>query len=359
MSGRAGIIGTIVAKDLKEFTRDRFYMVITVVGLAFYVLIFWVMPDTVDETIELGMVNNAAAGFFEQVADQGLEVAFYPTEDALRTAIEEGDDVSLGLSFPDDFVATVTGGGSSTVTVYVTGEVPPEVRSTVSALVRELGYLAAGEQPLVSQPTEAEVILGVDRAGDQISLREQMRPLFVFFVLLIEMMALGTLVAGEIHSRTVTAILATPARVSDFLIAKGISGTLLAFVQGLILVALIQSFGSQPALVVLALLLGSIMAAGFGLMAGSIGRDFITIVFWSMLILIPLIIPAIAVMFPGTAAAWIKAIPSYPLVDIIVGATAFDQGFGDLAGSLLALAGWCVLVFLAGWVILRRRVVTL
>jgi len=267
--------------------------------------------------------------------------------------------VSLGLSFPDDFVATVTGGGSSTVTVYVTGAVPPEVRSTVSALVRELGYLAAGEQPLVSQPTEAEVILGVDRAGDQISLREQMRPLFVFFVLLIEMMALGTLVAGEIHSRTVTAILATPARVSDFLIAKGIAGTLLAFVQALILVALIQSFGNQPALMVLALLLGAVMATGFGLMAGSVGRDFITIVFWSMLILIPLIIPAIAVMFPGTAAAWIKAIPSYPLVDIIVGASVFDQGFGDLAGSLLALTGWCVLVFLAGWVILRRRVVTL
>jgi len=355
VSSRVRIIRTIVAKDLKEFTRDRFYMVITVVGLAFYVLVFWILPDTVDETIELGVVDNAAAGFFEQMADQGMAITFFPSDEALRTAIEEGsDDVDVGLSLPDDFVDRVTGGGSATVTVYVTGEVPPEVRSTVSAMVRELGYLAAGEQPLVSQPSETEVILGIDRAGDQISLRERMRPLFVFFVLLIEMMALGTLVATEIQSRTVTAVLATPARVSDFLTAKAIAGTFLAFFQALVLVAAIQSFGNHPALMVLALLLGAVMVTSFGLMAGSVGRDFITVVFWSMLFLIPLLIPAIAVMFPGSAAAWSKVIPSYPLVDIIVGTTAFDRGFGDLAGSLLALAGWCVVVFVAGWMILRR-----
>ncbi len=360
MSGRAAIIGSIVAKDLREFTRDRFYVVITVVGLAFYILIFWVLPDTVDETIELGIVQTGMGEFFEQTAEQGLTITPFETEEQLRNAIVEGEDrISVGLSFPDRFVEQVASGMPTTVTVYVTGDVPPEIRNTLSAIVTELGFLASGQAPLVTQPAEAEVVLGVDRAGDQISLRERMRPLFAFFVLVIEMMALATLVASEIQTRTVTAVLATPARVSDFLAAKGIAGTLLAFAQAVLLMAAIQSFGNRPGTLLLALLLGSVMVTGLGLIAGSAGRDFLSIVFWSMLFLIPLMIPAIATMFPGTAAAWVKAIPSWPLVDIIVQATTFDAAFGELSGQFAALAGWCVVAFVGGWWVLKRKVVAL
>ncbi len=354
------VIGTIVAKDLREFSRDRFYVVITIVGLLFYVLIFWVLPDTVDETIELGIVQSGMGQAFEQVADQGVSITAFASDQDLRAAIERGTGgISVGLSFPDDFPRSVAAGSPTTVTVYVTGDVPPEIRSSLSAIVTELGFLAAGRQPLVTAPAETEIVLGLDRAGDQVSLRERMRPLFAFFVLMIEMMALATLIASEVQSRTVTAVLVTPARVTDFLAAKGIAGTLLAFAQAVVLMAAIQSLGNQPLALLLALLLGAIMVTGLGLIAGSIGRDFISIVFWSMLFLIPLLIPAIASMFPGTAAAWIRAIPSFPLVDIIVQITTFDTGFGALGGQFAALAGWCAVAFLAGWWVLRRRVVAL
>ena len=62
----------------------------------------------------------------------------------------------------------------------------------------------------------------MDRVGDQVSLQEQMRPLLVVFVLFIETMALASLVAVEVHGRTVVAVLATPATIGDFLAAKGL-----------------------------------------------------------------------------------------------------------------------------------------
>ena len=176
---------------------------------------------------------------------------------------------------------------------------------------------------------------------------------------MVEMMALATLVATEIQQRTVSAILVTPTSVNDFLAAKAILGTLLAFSQAVLLLALLGSFGSNTLVILVSVFMGAILVTGFGLWAGSAGRDFISIIFWSMLFLIPLIIPSFAVLFPGTAAPWIQALPSWGLVEAIVGATAYGEGFSELATPLVALAGWCVVTFAAGTFVLKRRVVRL
>ncbi len=52
---RTGIIGAIARKDVRAFFQDRFFLVVTVVGIVFYVVIFRFLPDTVDETIEMGI----------------------------------------------------------------------------------------------------------------------------------------------------------------------------------------------------------------------------------------------------------------------------------------------------------------
>ena len=189
------------------------------------------------------------------------------------------------------------------------------------------------------------------------SLQETMRPMFVFFLLMVEMMALASLVATEIQQRTVTAILVTPASVTDVLVAKAILGTALAFSQAVLLMALLGSFGSNSLVLLFALFMGAILVTGFGLWAGSVGRDFMSIIFWSVLFLIPLIIPAVAVLFPGTAATWVQVLPSWGLVEAIVGASSYGDGFTDLSGPLLHLIVWCVVAFLAGWIALRRKVV--
>lgn len=351
-------IAAIVKKDLRAFVRDRFYLFMTILGLVFYVGAFWLLPNTVDETIEMGVVQNGMTGTLHGLgSDGGLTIIEYPTSDALEAAIREGTGPAVGLVFPPNFMNEVAAGNETEVTLFVTAEVPAEVRGGLSSMVRELAYLAAGNPALVTLPSEDEVLLGVDRAGDQVSLRETMRPLFVFFMLMVEMMALATLVAVEIQQRTVTAILATPTTVTDFLIAKGILGTALAFSQAVLLMALIGSFGSNTLVLLVTLFLGAVLVTGFGLWAGSAGKDFISIIFWSILFLFPLAIPSVAALFPGTAAPWVKALPSWGLVEAIVGTTAYGEGFRELAGPLTALVAWCVIAFAAGLLVLKRRVV--
>lgn len=363
MMTRLGVVAAIVRKDFKEFGRDRFYVFVSALGLVFYVVIYWILPAGVDETIEVG-VHGADVGPAVLVGageEQGLAIAEFGTSEELEQAVlgESDRKVAVGLDFPAGFVDLVAAGEPTTVRILITPEVPVEYRDAMSSFVRELAYAVAGDSPPITQPAEQDVILGEDRAGDQVSLRERMGPMFVFFILLVEMFALGTLVSSELQNRTVTAILATPARMSDFLAAKGILGTLLTFGQALLLVAVIGVIGTSPIALVAALLLGSILVTGVGLIAGSTGKDFVGLVFWSMLFMIPLMVPAFAALFPGSAAAWVRALPTYGLVETIVRASAFGDGLADVAGLLGMLLAWCIVAFGAGLIVLRRKVVAL
>lgn len=362
MNARLGRIGAIVRKDLVEFGRDRFWAFMTVLGLVFYAAVFWLLPTSVDETVTVGVHGRGlgpVAGFVGGGAVQGFDLVPFASVDALRRAVAgEGDrDVAIGLDLPQGLAATGTSGDPATATVYLRADVPPELRTGVEGVLDEVAFALAGEQPPVRlDPTP--VVVGTDRAGDQVSLREKIRPLIVFFGLMIEALALAALVAGEIQQRTVVAVLATPTRVPDFLAAKAVVGTLLAFGEALILLAVTAST-ERPDILLPTVLLGALLVTGFGLLAGSAGRDFLSIVFLSMLLLVPLAIPAVAVLFPGGAAAWVRVLPSYGLVEALVGVTAYGQGWAEVSGDLLGLTAWVVVAFTLGVLVLRRKVATL
>jgi hypothetical protein len=98
---------------------------------------------------------------------------------------------------------------------------------------------------------------------------------------------------------------------------------------------------------------------GFGLLAGSVGKDFIGILFWSMLIFIPLLIPAMALLFPGSTAGWIKVLPSWPLAQVLVDVASEGAGWVEAGPLLGLLALWGAAALATGWMVLGRKVQTL
>jgi ABC-2 type transport system permease protein len=359
---RCDIVRTILDKDVQAFARDRFYVLVSVMGLVAYVAVFWLLPSSVDEAVGLGVHLEEAGPLLAGAAralgaqTEGLAIVPFEDGDELEAAVVAGDGIVAGVDFPSGFLRDVAVGEQVTVRVLLPGEAPAELRPALAGLVREVAFAVAGETPPVTPPALEDVVVGQDRAGAQVPLRDRMRPLFLFFVLLVEMFALAALVASEIHERTITAILVTPARVADVLAAKATLGTLAAFTQGMLLLVATGTATRGLLLLTTTLLLGAVLVTGVALIAGSSGRDFIGIVFWSVLFMIPLAIPAMSALFPGTAAAWIRALPTYGLVQVLLGVTAYGDGWAESAPDLLGLLGWCVVVFGVGVVVLGRRV---
>lgn len=369
---RLSIIATIVAKDLREFTRDRLWMILTPMALVMFVAIFWLLPATVEETMTIGVYQRGLDPIIEQIAEAeegvALSVVQFDSPEALLRAVEERQAVefdgrsvtlTMGIAFPDGFVQIVSGGGQAQVTLYVDGAVPPEIRTVLASIVREVAYGLAGVGLPVTEPAQETVVLGEDRLGEQVPLRDKMRPLFAFFLLLTESLALAGLVAVEIQSRTAKAVVATPASVGDLLAAKGITGIILTLSQVVVLLLAMDAFGQQPLMILAAVLVGAVMMSGVGLMAGSAGGDFMTTLFISVVLLIPLTIPAFSLLFPGTASTWVQVLPTYGVTETLVGATAYGLDWSGAIGYLAVAGAWCVAIFGAGLLILRWRLTTL
>ena len=361
LRARVDIVKAIVAKDLRTYARDRFYVLVTVMGLVAYIGIFWVLPSTAERPVPLGAHLPGGQELLEpRTGSQGggFAIVAYDSPAELEAAVKEGTEVVAGLDFPQTFLFDARAGLPTSVRVLLGADAPEELRPLLRSGVTEIVAAIGQLEPPVQLPAMSDVVLGPDRAGQQLSLRERMRPLLLFLVLMVEMIALASLVAAEIAQRTVTALLVTPARVTVLLVAKSVLGTLLAFSQALALALATQTLGVSPLLLLVVLLLGAVLVTGFGLIAGSTGKDFIGIIFWSMLFLIPLTIPALATLFPGAAAGWIQGLPTYGLVQVIVGATAYGEGWRQAWPHLLGLTAWCAAAFAVGVSVLSRRVAT-
>jgi ABC-2 type transport system permease protein len=388
---RLSIIGSIVKKDLTEYSRDRLWMFLTLLVLVFMVIVFWVLPDRVDESIPVGISglgNPTVLSGLESAEEEGLRLVAFDSAGDLRSVVAgeadawqtdgglvvishtsemkkpegaEKANVDMGLAFPSDFLALTAAGNHTTVEVFVDAQVPEELKSSMSSLVKELAFTVAGS-PLpvrTSSPEEVYTVLGTDRVGNQVTPRESFRPLLVFLVLLMEMFGMSSLIAREVQTKTVTALLVTPATTGDVLAAKGIAGAVLGLGQAVILLAAIDVMGNEPLLIVTLMLLGAVMVSGTAMVAGSLGRDFLANLFYGVMFMVPLMIPTFTVLFPGTASGWIKVLPSYPLVQGLVKVATYGEGWAEALPDVGALAAWCVALFVLGWFVLKRKVETL
>lgn len=341
---RAAIISSIVRKDFTEFSRDQLYIFLSIIGLVFFALTYYLVPDTVDETITLGVHQTGTDALVDQFQSgattaEGLDLVALDTADHLAAAVagdldvyrtSTGDivvvgagaepqapkgaeklDLTIGIAFPDRFVESTAAGGQPTVTVYTDAAVAPEIKSAMTSFVREIAYSITGDQLPVSQPAQGTAILGPDRVG-------------------------------------------------DFLAAKTIYGTILTGAQALILLLALRTLTTGNWSTLLAtVLLGAVMFTGIAMITGSAGKDFIGTLFYNMLFILPLMIPAFSVLFPGTAAGWVKAMPSYPIIDTLNKVTTYGAGWSEVAGSLGVALAWVVVFSVCGLLVLRRKVRTL
>ncbi|MBS3967971.1 MAG: ABC transporter permease, partial [Truepera sp.] len=287
---RFAIIAAIIRKDLLEFSRDRLWMILTPLTLVMFTAIFWLMPYQVEETVTVGVAPGALGRALELLGSPGLRLVAFDSEAELAAAVagEQPDapPLSIGLAFPEDFLLQAARGQPATVRVYVDALVPPEVRHAMTSAVREVAYTLSGAPLPVSLAAE-EVVLGTDRLGQQIPLRERFRPLLAFLVLMVEALALASLIAAEVSSRTIAALLVTPVRSADILAAKGLLGTVLAFAQAFLLLLVTHSLGGHTAALLLAVLLGALLVSGIGLYTGAAGKDFIGTLFLGALFMFP------------------------------------------------------------------------
>ncbi|MCB0026486.1 MAG: ABC transporter permease [Anaerolineales bacterium] len=346
------IIAALVKKDLTLFFRNRFFAFITVLALVFYIVIYWVMPNTVDDTFTLAIYAPGLTGQLADLSDaEGLELVNYDSIDQLKSDVENGDQ-QIGAVITDEALAQIATGERARIDLYFNSSTPDEFKELFTVLFSQVAYVLGGN---VANIEANEEILGPDTIGNPIPARDRMRPLLAIFVIILETMGLATLLGEEIGTGTARAILTTPLRVEGLVLAKGVTGFSMTFLQALVIVAATGGLQSQPSLIIATLVMGSLLATAIGFLLASVARDMMSVLAWGILVIILLAIPAFGVLVPGLLTNWSQAIPSFYLVDTIHRAANFGAGWGDTGGNLLILAVYNVVLFGLGIWVLRRK----
>lgn len=338
------MIRALVVKDFLLFFRNRFFGPVTLLALVAYVAIYFLLPRTVDETLDLAILAPALPAAVSEAQEAGLSLTRFESEESLRAAVE-GREFPAGILLPG-------AGGNPRITIFFAADTPPELQEGVTLLVQELSFLQSGQPLPVEVTTE---VLGPDLAGDQIPPRDRIVPLLAVFVLLTETLGLASLLSEEIEGRTIRALLVTPLTIGGLFTAKTITGVLLAFTQSFLLLLLVGGLSRSPLQIVVALLLGALLFTAVGFLLGALGRDFMSVMAWGIPVIIVLAVPAIGFMLPGTLSRWVRVIPSYYLVDVLHRAINFGAGWQALSANLMILALFDVVLFALGIEVLRRK----
>jgi ABC-2 type transport system permease protein len=349
------MIAALIQKDLKLYFRNRFFALITALSLVVYFVIYFLAPSTTETQLPLAIwVEEPALSLVNQRLQEVGDMVQYSTEAELSQAVEEGTHAA-GLLLTAEDVAAIGRREPRGVRLLFAPGTPAEVQASYSSVLTIALNDALSGGDLATRVRGQEEVLGPDLLGAGLSLRQRLLPMLLLMILVVEVMGLATLIAEERARGTAQALLVTPLSLGGFFASKTIMGVGLAFAQVLLLVLLTGQMVRAPALILVTLLLGSLFVTGLAFLIASVARAMMGVIAWSMLLLVVLAIPAFTILFPGTATAWVDAIPTFYLVDTLHRVINFDASWSEVARNLWFLAGSGVLALALGSTVLRRR----
>jgi len=342
----------LLKKDIALFLRNRFYLLITALGLIFYLVIYFVLPIHDEDAFDLAVYAPVLPPAFNELSDfEGVEVSFFPDREELKKSVVDGD-YQVAVALPVDIIETWNAGGKPEITVFYSSSAPQEIKPVVTALIKELSYNQTGQ---TLDYETSEDVLGPDMLDNRIPLRDRIRSLLAVFILLVEIMTLAGLISVEIEQGTARALLVTPLRIGELFLAKGMLGMILATGQAVLFMLLVGGFNHQPLIMLITLVLGSLMAVGIGFFLAAAARDVMSVTGWGLLVLVILAIPGFGMVIPGLLSDWVKVIPSFYLTDTINRVANYGAGWGNISLNLVIITAFSALVLGAGMLVLRRR----
>ncbi len=327
-------VGILLGKELWQGPKNFIFVWAIVMPVIIWLVVSLIFGTLFNEKPRLGVVDEGGSQLVA-MAEQLPSVITkeYGSVAEIKQAVESGA-VDVGMVLPADFDSSVLQGKETELVTYIWGESLAKNRTilgvTITNLVREL----TGQEA----PVEIEAIT----LGDEVSIpwNDRVLPLVVLMAVFLGGLFLpAASVIEEKEKKTLEALVITPASIGDVFIAKGLMGIILSLFMGVVILVLNQAFGTEPALLVLALALGAIMAAEVGLLCGALMKDITTLFAVWKLGSILLFGPAIIYMFPQIPQ-WIgRLFPTYYLLQPIVEISQGGGGWSDIATNVFILAG--------------------
>jgi hypothetical protein len=261
----ARIIAAITAKDIVEGLKNRTTASVILLAVGFVAL--WRVLPALESRSAVPIVRVFDAGRSSLLpaleASSAVDVTAYASQAQLRRQLAEAETPELGLLIPADFDQVRTAGGTPELQGLVLHWVSPADAARLQQRVEAaLAELAGG--PVRIRLENGRVYLPVDARG--LGLTATWSTLMVF--LMLGLSFLPNLMFEEKRTRTLDALLISPASAGQVTAAKALTGLFYTALCVAVAYAFYYRLITQWWLAVLAAACGASFSVGLGLLLG-------------------------------------------------------------------------------------------
>jgi ABC-2 type transport system permease protein len=296
--------------------------------------------DIFSDKAKIGIFDPGQSALVRQLqTNPAITLKVYNSESVLKDATARGS-VDMGFALPADFDQSIKVNDVN-LKAYVWGESQAKNRTLIPFIVAEAVRAIGGAE----LPIKIETIsLG---RGESLPWSSRLRPMTILMAVFFGGLMLPA--ASLIHEKnrhTLEALNVTPATIGEIFTSKGVIGLVLAALMGVL--TLIISSGAVNSLASLSLimLLGAMLSAEIGLLAGALINDINTLfAFWKFGAIV-LFGPAVIYMFPQIPQ-WIGYFfPTYYVIKPILELTVGSAQFADILWYVTILIVVIAILFL-------------
>ncbi|HEY71062.1 MAG TPA: ABC transporter permease [Anaerolineae bacterium] len=354
--GTLRIIWAITRKDIVDGLKNRTTVSVIVIALLM-VAFFRYVPSVMGEGSSSNLLIHDAGSFslwteLEQRAESQV-YGPYPTQSSMENDLIKGFVPELGIVLPADLDEQLEIGSDIVLEAYVMHWLGA---SKTAAIVEEAENLFSS---VVGQPVRITIDGNMLYSqADQLGFGLICSLGLVIGILMVGMSFTPNLMFEEKQTRTLDALMTTPAQSSHVAVAKGLTGTFYCILVAMVGAAFYGSLVVHWGLFIVAILIGSFFSVGIGLLMGTVFEDRQQLMVWGFLLNFPLMLPLFLSwmrgLIPDAVLDVMQWIPTVALGKV------FQVSFSDNTalssfGLELALVVGCILVILITVVWALRR----
>jgi ABC-2 type transport system permease protein len=338
----------LLRKDLRLGPRSPIFLFAVVLPVVMTFVVQVAFSALLEPAPRLGIVDRGDSHLTAEAQTlPGVAVSVLDDEAGLRRKVEAGD-LDAGLVLEPGFDAALRAGRRPALPLYIGGESLASNRVILAVTTLDLVRTVEGKPA----PANVEVVaLG----AETLSLSARLVPLIVMYALIMAGVFLTAFaVVDEREKRTLDALLVTPVRLSEVLLAKALLGFSVAVAMAIVTLALNGALGASPAGLLLSVVVAALVATSIGLVFATGARNvqmlFALIKGTGFLI----VAPVVFYLFPDWPQWVARIFPTYWTIDPIYRLAIQGDALADVWWELLiglGIAG----ALTAGVVALARR----
>lgn len=331
---------SILAKDLHSGPRSPMFIFAILMPLIITFLIQVVFGSLFEPEPRLGIVDRGDSEITEKAQKlEGIQTVLVEDAEELKRKVEK-NDLDVGLVLVEGFDEMVRLNQKPQLGFFIGGESLASNRIILSITTLDLIREVEG----LESPVNVEVVaLG----EEQLPLAQRLVPLVVFYAIFVAGVFLPAMnMVEEKERRTLSALLVTPTKMSEFILAKAGLGFMMALVIILVTLLLNNALGSEPWALLLSLVVAALMASEISVLYAAFAKDGKSLYMLVKSLGMLFMIPAVFYIWPDLPQWMVKIVPTYWMIDPIYKVGVMGEGFSEIWFELSVSLAICVaLVF--------------